>query len=175
MKVDLQTLQKYESVYEKQRTTNNYKLLGIWRVTFAANKKTDLPNDGYYAIGETVFVSIKRGATIDFICTSFIGDFGGMSDQGPTHSINFNGTSFWSFPVDSKDGIFHGQLNGVLGSIGKADAVLSSSGNQLIIHEYPEPDDEGRIVTTQQIIGGPISQTLEKGGVATVFFERRFR
>jgi hypothetical protein len=90
MRVDQSTLQKYEKIYEGQAEKNNHPLLGVWRITFAANKKTISPNDGYYSTGEIFIVAIKRGSAIDFICTSFLGDFGAMSDQGATHTINFN-------------------------------------------------------------------------------------
>lgn len=180
MKVDDHTLQKYVKVYQKQRTSVNHPLLGVWRVSFAANKKIDSPNDGYYAVGESIFVSIKRGPNIEFICTSYFGDFGGMSDQGPSHTVNFNGCTFWSFSPDTTvDGnTFVGKMSGILGSEGKAEATLLMNGQMLKIYEYPGLADGStpetpRIGTTATIIGGPLYLELKEGTIATIFLERR--
>lgn len=177
MKVSNSTLMKYEKIYEEQKTTYSHPLLGIWRVTFAIDEKTDTPKDAYYSSGEIIFVAIKRGENIDFVCTSYLGDFGGLSDQGPAHTINFNGSTFWSFASKSESGEkYTGKLTGILGSKGKAEAILK--GSQLRIYEYPEPTEEDKfgtkeIVTTTKIVGGPLMGSLYKGTVATIFFERR--
>jgi len=181
MKVDQSTLQKYEKIYEEQAKKSNHPLLGAWRITFAANKKTTSQSDGYYSVGEIIFVAIKRGASIDFICTSYLGDFGGMSDQGPTHTVNFNGSSFWSFSEKTLEtNMYSGKLSGILGSPGKAEAILSPDKNQLMIYEYPEPADGStqetpRVMTTTKIVGGPILEHLEQGTISTIFLERRLR
>ena len=177
MKVSNSTLLKYEKIYEEQKATSGHPLLGIWQVTFAIDEKTDTPKDAYYSSGEIVFVSIKRGENIDFVCSSYLGDFGGLSDQGPAHTVNFNGSTFWSFLSKSESGEkYTGKLTGILGSRGKAEAVLK--GSQLRIYEYPEPTEEDKfetkeVMTTTKIVGGPLTGSLYKGTVATIFLERR--
>jgi hypothetical protein len=181
MKVDQSTFLKYEKIYEDQAKKSNHPLLGTWRITFAANKKTTSQSDGYYSIGEIIFVAIKRGASIDFICTSYFGDFGDISDQGPTHTLNFNGSAFWSFSEKTLEtNMYSGKLSGILGSRGKAEAMLSQDKQQLMIYEYPEPADGStqenpRVMTTTMVVGGPLIERLEHGTIATIFFERRSR
>ncbi|GEM_PF-1670277 len=177
MKVSSSTLLKYEKIYEEQKATSGHPLLGIWKVTFAIDEKADTPKDAYYSTGDIVFVSIKRGENIDFVCSSYFGDFGELSDQGPAHTVNYNGSTFWSFSSKSESGEkYTGKLTGIMGSKGKAEAVLKRS--QLRIYEYPEPIEEDKfetkeVMTTTQIVGGPLTRSLKKGTVATIFLERR--
>lgn len=182
MKIDDHTLQKFVKIYQKQRTSINHPLLGVWKVSFVANKKINTPNDGCYAVGESVFVSIKRGPYIDFICTSYFGDFGGMSDQGPTHTVNYNGCTFWSFSTDTAVdcNTFVGKMSGILGSEGKVEATLLMNDQMLKIYEYPElaegsTPEAPRIGTTATVIGGPLFPELKEKTIATIFLERRLQ
>jgi len=178
MKIDYETLQKYKSISLEQANKSTHPLLGVWRIRFAANQKTISSKDAYYSIGDIVMVSIRRGATIDFVCASYFGDYGELSDQGPTHTVNFNGSSFWRFNKQpSNGGVYTGQLVGILGSTGNAEAFLSQDKRHLIIHEYPEPADGStnespRVNTTTRIVGGPLIERLEKGTISTIFLER---
>jgi hypothetical protein len=101
-----------------------------------------------------------------------------MSDQGATYRVNFNGNTFWSFNENSiEKNRYTGILTGMLGSEGKAEAMLSENGSTLIIYEYPEPGDGSteespRVLATATLIGGPIGGSSKKGTIATIFLQR---
>lgn len=177
MSVDTMTYQKYEKIFDRQKEIDKHPLMGVWKVNFASNEKIENPTTAYASVGETFFIAIRRGNHIDFVCTSALRNFGSMSDQGPTHSVNFNGNTFWSFNYTENNGFYDGYITGMLGSEGKAEALLSNSKTSLIIYEYPLPGDgsteeTARIATTTMIIGGPLTSSVPKETVASIFLEK---
>jgi hypothetical protein len=115
--LDQTTYTEYKQIVEKQTKENKCPMIGLYRVMFAGAGDLQKPGDAISITGDFRVAAVKRGAYLDFISLSGYKNYDALSDQGPSFSVNLQGSTLWSFPYVSCGAEFHqtrGTYSGLL-------------------------------------------------------------
>jgi hypothetical protein len=96
-------------------TTN---LVGIYKVVRVGTKVVPFAQASA-PTGDWRVAALRRGANIDFVSLGGYKNFGGLSDQGSTYSVNMQGATLWRANASSiapSTEAFPGEWAGVVGA-----------------------------------------------------------